>query len=44
MIKAGVRPDVNKVKCSRTNANKLTHALFPLSRVKMERIDRDLIQ
>ncbi len=29
MIKATVRPDVNKAECSRTNVNKQTHALFP---------------
>jgi hypothetical protein len=42
MIKATVRPDANKVEHSRTNANKRadTCPFFPLSRVKINRIDR----
>ncbi len=39
MIKAIVRPDVNKVEPSFSNVNKLIHVHFPLSRVKKERID-----
>jgi hypothetical protein len=36
----GLSPDVPKVECSRTNANKQTLTHFPLSRVKyIDKID-----
>jgi hypothetical protein len=39
MIKAIVKPDVDKVEHSRTMINKKTHALFSLVRVKMEQFN-----
>jgi hypothetical protein len=37
MIKANVRPDVNKVEHSRTNPNNVHMPIFPLSRFKIDR-------
>jgi hypothetical protein len=36
MIKAIIRPDINKAECSKTKAKREHMLIFPLSRVKID--------